>query len=101
MRFPATILRLLAAQLAMIGLIACSNELPDADRTISAEAQNAPFPRLLPEAQIFPNVTVSRERPIEDQAASLERRIALLQRKADALRGRDIYEGQDALRALR
>ncbi|MFY0690675.1 MAG: hypothetical protein JXR14_01985 [Paracoccaceae bacterium] len=102
MRLSPSFLRILAVQLALItGLTACSNDLPDADRTISAEAQDAPFPQLLPESEIFPDASAAAARPIEDQARLLELRVALLQRKADALRGRDIYDGQDALRALR
>ncbi|NNK79140.1 MAG: hypothetical protein HKP40_10550 [Litoreibacter sp.] len=101
MRFPPPFLRFLAVLVALPVLFACSNDLPDVEGTISPEAQDAPFPKLLPQSEIFPDTAASQTRSIEEQATALERRIALLKLKAAALRGRDIYEGQEALRAIR
>ncbi len=93
MRVTLSILAVLA------GLSACTEDLPEIDDTISKAAQAQPIPSLLQiDTFIEPGVTDST--PIEEDRAALEARVQALKRKAQALKGRDIYDGQDNLRNL-
>ena len=84
--------------IVLIGLTACAREIPNTDHTISASAQNAPFPALVPIEGVL-NQAQDGSR-IKAATADLEARAARLRQKANALRGRTIIDGQDRLRQL-
>lgn len=80
------------------GVAGCAQDLPDLRGSISAEAQNAPFPQLVPldalVARSKAGTTVAAE------TAGLDARLALLKRKAAALKGRSVIDGATRLRLL-
>jgi hypothetical protein len=79
-------------------LAACSPELPNSGDTISAQAQNAPFPKLLPLGALLGKVDAGST--VEADALALNARVAQLKARADALRGRSIYDGQESISRL-
>lgn len=80
-------------------LAACANDLPDSRDTISAQAQNAPYPKLVPLGPILARSEAGST--VEDQSVALEARVAALKSRANALKGRSIIDGADRLRLLR
>ena len=79
-------------------LSACANDLPDTAHSISTAAQNAPYPSLVPLDGLLAQARGGSQ--IEAATASLQSRAAFLHRKASALRGRSIVDGQDRMRLL-
>lgn len=65
---------------------------------VSAEAQAADYPALAP----LDGLIATAQAPSDTQARGddLEARVARLKARARALRGRDIFEGQERLKLL-
>lgn len=77
----------------------CAQNDPGRGVPISAEAQAAEFPTLAPLAELV----ATAQAPSNTQARGddLEARVARLKARAAALRGRDIFDGQERLKLLR
>jgi hypothetical protein len=80
-------------------LSACANDLPPTSHTISPAAQNAPYPKLIPVEGLLRQANDGSQ--IVAATASLQARAAQLRRKANALRGQSIVDGQERLRLLK
>lgn len=79
-----------------VALAACTAELPDVNTTISAAARNADFPTLEP----LPDLIARSEAgsSIAVQTEALEGRVARLNARAAALRGRTVIDGATRLK---
>ena len=84
--------------IVLLGLAACARDIPNTDHTISTSAQNAPFPALIPIEGVLSQAQDGTR--IEAATADLQARATRLRRKANALRGRTVIDGQDRLRRL-
>lgn len=79
-------------------LAGCAQNHPGRDVPISAEAQAADFPVLAPLTSLLETARVPSD--TEVLGDDLEARVARLTARADALRGRDIFDGQERLKLL-
>ena len=84
--------------LVVLALTACSKDLPELRKTISAEAQDAPYPELAPLGGLLARSEAGTT--IVKQTESFEARVAFLKRKANALKGRTIIDGATRLKLL-
>ncbi len=77
----------------------CTQNIPGDNVPISAAARAAEFPQLDP----LDTLLATARAPSDSQARGddLDARVARLKARAAALRGRDIFEGQERLRLLR
>jgi hypothetical protein len=66
--------------------MACSPGLPDLDNRLTAQSQAAGYPRLVPLGPLLAASDADAPRAAATEGASLEARVANLQRRADWLR---------------
>jgi hypothetical protein len=78
MRFTAFLLCLLP--------LACGPGMPDLDNRLTAQSQAADFPRLVPLGPLLAENDTAAPRTAAREGASLEARVANLQRRANWLR---------------
>ena len=94
MRVTVTLITIALA----VSVSGCAQDLPELRGSISPEAQNAPYPQLVPldalVARSKAGTTVAAE------TAGLEGRLARLKRKAAALKGRSVLDGATRLKLL-
>lgn len=88
-------------KLVVISLIlaGCAQTYPGDNVPISAEARAADFPKLDPLTTLL--ATARAPSDTKAQGDDLEARVARLKARAAALRGRDIFDGQERLKLLR
>ncbi len=84
--------------IVVLALTGCAQNLPELRHTISAEAQDAPYPKLAPLGGLLAKSEAGTT--IVKQTESFEARVAFLKRKANALKGRTIIDGATRLKLL-
>jgi len=77
----------------------CAQNIPGRDLPISQQAQAADFPTLAPLNALVSTAQAPSDTQVRGD--DLEARVARLKARADALRGRDIFDGQERLKLLR
>lgn len=82
---------------ACLGMAGCDNGLPSVE-TISPEARNAPYTKLVQLEPLFEDA--KRGSRISQAGPNLTSRIARLRARANALRGKPVIQGQARLRLL-
>ncbi len=80
------------------GLAGCAQFVPGPDLDARSAAQDAPFPELVPLAGLLNSARQGST--IIPETRSFEQRVAALNARAAALRGRSIVDGATRLRLL-
>ena len=81
-----------------LALAGCAQDLPDLRGSISAEAQGASYPELVPLDALLARAQSGSS--IAVQTEQLAARVARLKRRAAAIRGRSIVDGATRLRLI-
>ena len=84
--------------LVFVLLTACTEHLPDIESTISKAARDADYPTLQPLPELISRSEAGSTVAVETEA--LERRVAALNVRARALKGRSIIDGATRLRLI-
>lgn len=84
--------------LFVLALAGCAQDLPDLRGSISAEAQDATYPNLVPLDALLSRAQTGSD--IIVQTDVLKARVASLKRRAAALKGRSVVDGATRLKLI-